>query len=179
MIKRGRPKKTGERYPSGKLKPEGRSLYWQRQLDALRQAEFDPLLSSPIGQMLRMKVITTKAMEAAARFQEQRALADAALGLPPRDCRAQDITRVHGLENANDDPEAARRKAKHIADYDRAESAVGLNSDELSALQWVVIHDRRADNYEQLLALFRGLEKLMGHYGLAGTVRPQQSRHVG
>ena len=179
MAKRGRPKKTGERYPSGKLKPEGRSLYWQRQLDALRQAEFDPLMASPIGQMLRMKVITTKAMEAAVRFQEQRMLADAALGLPPRHCRAQDMTRIHGLENANDDSEAARRKAKHIADYDRAESAIGLNSDELSAVQWVIIHDRRADDYEQLLALFRGIEKLMTHYGIAGTVRPHVSRNAG
>lgn len=171
---RGRPRKKGERYPSGKIKPVAKTSYWQRELDELRKGSRDHRLGSQLGILWRSDVITQNAFDAGMRFADARKAADGALGLPPRDAPAQDINAVHGASNAVDTPESAARKARAIAAYDAAEEAVGLNSLPLRALQWVVIYERRPDDYEQLLALFTGLQKLMSHYRMPGQVRPQE-----
>lgn len=175
---RGRPRKTGKRYPGGKLKPievRAKTSYWQKQLEVLREGELDPYLGTPIGILLRRDVITHWAMDAAVRFAKERAAADAALGLPPRSARAQDMGAIRGTSDGVDSPQEVERKKRAVDAYVAAEMAVGLNSPALAALQWIVIYDKREDSYEQLLALFTGLDKLMKHYRISGTVRPQES----
>lgn len=176
MARRGRPRKTGDRYPSGKLVPDARAKtsYWQRQIETLNTASLDSRLGSAIGILAVRRIITPQALDAAMRFADARAAADAALGLPPRSPRAQDMNALHGASNELETMESAARKARSIAAYDAAEESVGLNSLPLAALQWVVIYDKREDSYEQLLALFTGLQKLMGHYRMPGQVRPQE-----
>lgn len=174
-MSRGRPRKVGPRYPSGKLKPQGHSVYWQRQIDELRRGELDPLLESQVGILLRWKQLTTKGMEAAVRFLDQRMAADRALGLPPRSPRAHDMNAVHGSSEASDDSDEIRKKRKAIEAYDRAEQYVGLGSNELAVLQSVVIYDQRPFKREQLLALYAALDKLLVHYGLGGAARPRST----
>lgn len=168
---RGRPRKKGERYPSGKLKParqEQSAIYWQRERDVLRAASRSSLLGTQIGIMFRNERITASQFEAARRFAEARNAADAALSLPPRTTPAQNVSAVGGASNAPDDGEAARRKAKAISAYDNAEEAVGLGTRELGALQLIVVYDRRPDDYMQAIALIAGLNKLVAHYGIRG-----------
>lgn len=165
MAKRGRKLKPNViRYPCGKIRKET-SVYWQRERDELRRGVRDVRLGTPLGLLFRNERITSAHMEAGTRFADERNAADAALGLPPRSPRAQDMSAVHGLSNANDDDESARRKAKAIAAYDRACEAVGLNTDALRALEWVVVYERMVDDYRQFIALVDGLNKLRVHYG--------------
>lgn len=180
LMARGRPRKTGKRYPSGKIMPaeRARTSHWQRELEMLRAGSVDSRLGSAIGILAVRGLITAQALDAAMRFADARAAADAALGLPPRHARAQDMNAVHGSSNEPETMESAARKAKAIAAYDSAEEAVGLGSRPLAALRWVVIYDRREDDHAQLLALFDGLGKLMAHYRITGTVRPQDREGI-
>lgn len=166
---RGRARKLGERYPSGKLKPEKShaAMYWQRERDALRTTARHADLGSALGILFRQDRITATHMEAGNRFAQQRQAADAALSLPPRNARAQDVTRVQGLPVDADTEEAVRRSSRAIDAYAAAEEAIGLGSRALVAVQWVVVYDRWPDDYAQTLALIEGLGKLSVHYGLA------------
>jgi hypothetical protein len=166
---RGRLRKTGQRFPSGKLKPARKvqtAIHRQRELEVLRTTSKLSHLGTPVGELFREGDVTASQFEAARQFAEARSAADAALGLPPRTPRAQDMNAVGGRSNANDDDEAARLKNRAIAAYDRAEMAVGHGSSELAALQWVVVYERRHDGFAQKLALMAGLTKLVAHYGI-------------
>ena len=166
MAKRGRkPKPNVVRFPCGKIKKET-SVYWGRERDELRRGVRDVRLGTPLGLLFRNDKITSLHMEAGTRFADDRNAADRALGLPPRSPRAQDMTAIYGLANANDDDETARKKARAVSAYDKACEAVGLNTMALRALEWVVVYERTPDDYAQFLALVDGLDKLRVHYGL-------------
>jgi hypothetical protein len=124
------------------------------------RGSLDQRLGSPLGVLYRNEQITTAMMEAGTWFAEARALADGALGLPPRTTPAQDVGRIRGLSGGEED-EAAKRRA--IDAYDRAVAYVGHGSRELAALELVVVYQRRPDTYEQLLALMAGLTKLVAY----------------
>ncbi len=153
-----RPRKAGPREPNGQPQRNLRTSYWQRQRDELVRGSLDVRLGTPLGILYRNEKITTAQMEAGQWFAEARALADGALGLPPRTVPAQDVGRVRGLSGGEED-EVAKRRA--IEAYDRAAAFVGHGSRELAALELVVVYERRPDTYEQLLALMGALTKLV------------------
>lgn len=159
-----RPRKTGSRYPSGKLKPVD-----PPPLQRLRQAVLltarDPWLESVIGDLHLRQKIDDRQAKAALRFLGDRVAADAALGLPPRYPRAQDLNAVSGLLNELEDELSIRRKRRAVAAYDAAEAAIGAGSRQLAAVQWIVIYDRLPDDYSQFLDLREGLNRLVAHYG--------------
>jgi hypothetical protein len=171
MSKAGRPRKQGERFPSGRLRPERKAesaVYWQRERDVLRTTSRLSLLGTPIGMMFRAERLTASQFEAGRRFAEARSAADAALGLPPRNATAQDVSGVGGASNAIEDEDSIRRKMKAIADYDRTEAVVGYGSRELAALQLIVGYERQPDDYAQVIALVAGLNRLVLFYGMRG-----------
>lgn len=155
-----RPRKAGPREPNGRPQRNLRTSYWQRQRDELVRGSLDQRLGSPLGILYRDEKITTPMMEAGTWFAEARALADGALGLPPRTVPAQDVGRVRGLSGGEED-EVAKRRA--IEAYDRALAYVGHGTRELAALELVAVYQRRPDTYEQLLALMAALTKLVAY----------------
>lgn len=163
-----RPRKTGARYPSGKLKPtETPDL--QRIRQAVLTVARDERLESVLGTMYLHDRLDKRQAEAGMRFLEARVAADRALGLPPRLPRGQDLNAVSGLLNELDDEASVRKKQRAIAAYDAAEDAIGRNSRQLLAVQWIVIYDRLPDDYSQVIELREGLNRLVAHYAGRGT----------
>lgn len=168
MAKVGRPKIAGlHREPNGRAsrRKDTTAVYVQRERDELRAASRKTYLDSPLGLMFRNEQVSAAQYAAGKRFAEDRAEADAALGLPPRNCQAQNVNRLGGVNNAEDSPEQARAKSRTIAAYDKAEAAVGLSTPRLSALQWVVVYEQRPTTYEEVIALKEGLQRLVLFYG--------------
>lgn len=163
-----RPRKTGARYPSGKLKPtETPDL--QRIRQAVLTVARDERLESVLGTMFLHDKLDKRQAEAGMRFLEARVAADRALGLPPRMPRGQDLNAVSGLLNELDDDEVSRRRRRAIAAYDAAEAAIGVGSRELTAVRRIVIYDRLPDDYSQVIELREGLNRLVAHYAGRGT----------
>lgn len=154
----GRPRKAGPREPSGRPSRSDRVQHVQRELDALRLMARDHKLGSPLGVLLRAGKITAKQFDAGMWFAEARASADAALGLPARSCRAQDLSAVRGAGSGQED---AAAKNRAIAAYDRAVAYLGHGSKRLAAVELVVVYERRPDTYEQVLALVDGLDAII------------------
>jgi hypothetical protein len=164
---RGRPRKTGARYPSGKLKPAD-TPDLQRIRQAVLTAARDERLESVLGTMYFHERIDKRQAEAGLRFLSDRMAADAALGLPPRSARGQDLNAVSGLVNELEDELSIRRKQRAIAAYDAAEAAIGIGSRQLVAVQWIIIYDRLPDDYQQVLHFQDGLNRLVAHYAAVG-----------
>ena len=163
-----RPRKTGARYPSGKLKPiETPDL--QRIRQAVLTVARDERLESVLGTMYLHEKLDKRQAEAGMRFLEARVAADRALGLPPRLPRGQDLNAVNGLANELDDDDVSRRRQRAIAAYDAAEAAIGVGSRELTAVRRIVIYDRLPDDYSQVIELREGLNRLVAHYAGRGT----------
>lgn len=158
-----RPRKSGPRYPSGKLKPVD-TPDLQRIRQAVRAAARDERLESVLGTLYFHERIDKRQCEAGLRFLSDRMAADAALGLPPRLPRGQDLNAVSGLVNELEDELSIRRKQRAIAAYDAAEAAIGLGSRQLVAVQWIVIYDRLPDDYLQFIDFRDGLNRLVVHY---------------
>ena len=167
MAKVGRPKVAGlYREPNGRASRSKQStaIYLQRERDTLRAMSRKSDLESPLGLMFRNERITAQMFAAGLRFASDRAQADAALGLPPRHCQAQNVNRVGGVSHAEDTPERIRAKRRDVSGFDNAEAAVGLNSAALRALQWVAIYEQRPIAYQEVIDLIEGLGKLVKHY---------------
>lgn len=158
-----RPRKIGPREPNGRPSRAVRTHYWQRQRDELVRGSLDPRLGTPLGVLYRAERITTAEMEAGTWFAEARAAADAALSLPARSCRAQDMNSLGGASTGQETPETEKAKRRAIEQYDKACDFVGLGSKQLAALELVAVQQRRPDSYEQFLSLVDGLRTLVAY----------------
>lgn len=157
-----RPRKAGPREPNGRLQRAQRTNYWQRQRDALVSGSLDSRLETPLGLLYRAERITTAEMEAGTWFAEARAAADAALSLPTRNCRAQDMNSLGGASTGQETDEAQRAKRRAVESYDKVCSWLGRGR-QFEALEQVVILERRPDTYEQFLDLQQGLRLLVAY----------------
>lgn len=170
MAKVGRPKTAGiYREPNGRESRTKPTINWQRILDAVALQANNSRIGTPLGKLALAKIINTKQADAGERFARERAEADAALGLPPRNCQAQNVNRVPGRSDMEDYPGRVRIKRRAIAAYDKAVDAVGQGSKQLAALEWVVIYEQRQNDYSQLLDLIAGLDRLIKHYAGRGA----------
>lgn len=158
-----RPRKAGMREPNGRLSRSDRGTYWQRERDALAAGAADHRLGTPLGVILRAGKITSSQFDAGMWFAEARTAADAALSLPSRTARAQDMNSLGGSPNGEEDPDKVSAKRRAVEVYDKACSYVGHGSRQLAALELVVVYQRRPDTYEQMLALIDGLDRLIAY----------------
>jgi len=157
-----RPRKSGLREPNGRPSRSDRVQYWQRQRDVLERKQHDPKLETPLGLYFLAHEITTQEHEAGQWFADLRASADAALSLPGRHCRAQDMNSVGGQSNSQETPETQKAKRRAIEQYDKVIAFVG-RSRQLAALEHVIVQERRHDTYEQWLDLVQGLRLLVAY----------------
>lgn len=73
MAKVGRPKQSGERYPSGKLKPQGSAMsgvLWRRLVDYGHQVGVDQRLASELGRLWHFRELTLAQLVAGQRIGE-------------------------------------------------------------------------------------------------------------
>ena len=157
-----RPKKSGLREPNGRPSRTDRVQYWQRQRDVLERKQHDPKLETPLGLYFLAHEITTQEHEAGQWFAEVRAAADAALSLPGRHCRAQDMNSIGGQSNAVETPDTERAKRRAIEQYDKVAAFLG-RSRQFAALEHVIVHQRRHEKYEQWLDFVQGLRLLVAY----------------
>src|SRR5215211_642142 len=91
--RRGRPRKNGPRYPSGKLRhangePVDALMKWRRQREAVEAEVIDRRWGSQVGRLHRFGVIGGADADAIFRWVEIQSRADAIRGLPQRTVRS-------------------------------------------------------------------------------------------
>lgn len=85
LSRKGRPKQAGPRYPSGKLKPESPAPTQIKRMVAMAQiGAADPLLSTQLGWLRLMKIITDKQTAAGTMYAALAGQNDRAVGFPRR-----------------------------------------------------------------------------------------------
>lgn len=93
----GRLKLAGERYPSGKLKPQTTPPAMVRRIiDAARVRASDPLLSTEIGRLRLTGVVTDSDLAAAIVYAEAVGAYDRMKGLPSRTAASPSYERGYG-----------------------------------------------------------------------------------
>jgi len=124
--RRGRPRQPGNRYPSGKLRPEPANavMLWKRQEVAVEKDLIRPEWGSEIGRLRRFDNITIEEMAMALRWAELRGRADAISGTqrPSAASPSYDRGFVNGSASSNpsispeqvDVLEAARKADKEV-----------------------------------------------------------------
>jgi hypothetical protein len=159
----GRPRKPGLREPSGRPSRSDRVLHIQRNLDAIRKLSLDAELGTPLGLMLVWEKITRHQYEAGTWFAEARRAADGALGLPPRNPPAQDVSAAGGASLGFDTPEKERARQRAIHAYDQVVAFLRKGSIRHKVLEQVCVHERRPDTYGQVLALVDALDMIVAY----------------
>ena len=165
MAKAGRPKLAGViREPSGKVSRTKAALPWQRVIEQVSLRIDKPDIGTPLGILVLQRKLDPKMADAGEMFAKERAAADRAQSLPSRTVQAQNVDRIAGRDNAEDEPEVVRAKNRAVTAYYKAVDAVGAHTKAMAAVEWVVIYQRRQEGHEQYLDLIDGLSKLAVHY---------------
>lgn len=96
---KGRPRKSGDRYPGGQLKPELPGALIRRAIDHAKDAR----LGSQLGRLALGQEITTRQFEAGVMFARLYDDYARAMGLSPRTASGIDLNRVPGRGVAETD----------------------------------------------------------------------------
>lgn len=168
-----RPRKSGERYPSGDLKPvkdEMPGATIRRIVELARNKAADPMLASPIGWLHLNGKITAIQVEAATIYQGQRQKYDSGLGLPSRSARSCDLNSGGGGYSEGRDGRKARQGYERTRDAIFASLGHDTGSKAISALDHAIIELQAIADW-QLNPLKAGLYVVAELHGLAGTGR--------
>lgn len=151
---------TAARYPGGQIKYDRPRPHRQRVI-AYSAMMNDPRFKSQITLLHAAGKLTDSEKEVAEAYQDAREDYRQAMGFAPPFARGQDLSAVRGLVNLPDDDEQRERREKAEKRLTAMELAIGHNSAELRAVQWVCGEDRFHETYEQFLALKSGLGRLV------------------
>lgn len=114
MAKTGRKAKSGERYPSGKLKPAPREVgpppaQIKRMFDMAEAKACDPTLSTSVGWLRLHGKITTLQVSAAVSYATTRGRFHRAMGFKPRTAASPSYEIGYGSSGGPEDEERILR----------------------------------------------------------------------
>ena len=168
-----RPRKTGERFPSGKLREqidEFPPARIKRMIEESKARAMNTWLGEPIG-WLRLNGEVNDALVAAAEiYQKVRAKHDAALGIPSRSPRSCDLNSARGVTNSDRDGKKARAGYEKVRDAIFGVHGIELAPKVIEALDHVLVELRHPASW-QMVPLKAGLYIVAEMHGLAGTGR--------
>ncbi len=160
---RGRPRKAGDREPSGRLqRPSKAVISTHRDAAIIARERLNPMYGSPLGCMLLADKISRKEFEAGCAYKSMRQDMDRLLGLPCRSPRALDLHGIKGISLAagRDDKAEERFRRK----FEAIESLLGEKR--AGGKWWVVdqlvIHEIPLVGHEQFLTLRTALAAIGG-----------------
>lgn len=163
MARTGKKRKEGTRTPAGQLsRADGGKwvpFYRVRQLIALGM--IDGRHGTPLGRMHINERITTAQFDAGQRFVDIRRAADAALGIPPRTCQAQDFGKLHGHDGDTESQEAIDKKHRDLDRWDKLLLVLGIQSPQMRALEWIAVYEREPEGEQQVIDLKKALNRLV------------------
>lgn len=143
----GRTRKSGERYPGGKLKPDQSmpGAKMRRIVEMASKGAADPVLGTPIGWLLMSgELAETSHManimaEAATLYGNQRAKWDGAAQVPSRNARSPDHNKV--AKGAQSDTDGGNRGLAYDRTRERVIGLLGhdIASKALSALDDAIV----------------------------------------
>ncbi len=170
-----RPRKTGERFPSGRLREQSDEFppaRIKRVIEEAKARSMNTWLGEPIG-WLRLNGEVTDALVAAAEiYQKARAKHDAALGIPSRSARSCDLNSARGVSNSDRDGKKARAGFEKVRDAVFTVHGIELAPKVIEALDHVLVELRHPASW-QIVPLKAGLYIVAEMHGLAGTGRRQ------
>lgn len=170
----GKKRKSGERYPSGDLKPERfPPTTVRRILDEARRQAVTPLLGSVVGVMLLDEKLTTPQFSALNEWASFVGKYDRLFGNKARTVKSPSYQA--GLGGGEDEPDQVCRCCDCLGDLARCERRMRARR-EWNACEaalgsaWnvvynAVLHGQRPVTYEQVLSMQDGATRLAAHYG--------------
>lgn len=163
----GRPRDTGERYPSGKLKAPARfagmpPAQIRRALDLVMTKAADPRMGSAVGCLLIEGKLTAPQAAAAMSYAELRGRFHRLMGFRARTAASPSYEQGYGQASGPEDElRIVRARLDHTAMLKVYDSGGQIDLDALC------IDDKRPASYElpRITAL---LDRLVVHFGLTG-----------
>lgn len=166
-----RPRKTGERFPSGRLRQQDDEFppaRIKRMIEESKARAMNTWMGEPIG-WLRLNGEINDALVAAAEiYQKARARHDAALGIPVRSARSCDVNGSRGVSNSDRDGTKARAGFEKIRNAVFTVHGHELAPKVIEALDHVLIELKHPATW-QMVQLKAGLYIVAEIHGLAGT----------
>lgn len=187
----GRPRKDGERTASGRLsraKPKSMFSEWQattahaqriRETIMAEAPKHMAAFSTALGHLYMFgqladagapdaKVVNGQRYAAGDLFRGLCEASGQAIGIPTHQLRGQNLAAAGGGSTGFVEDDLARERRER-ADKKRfaAELAVGPGSRELTVVREVCVYGARPVGHENLLALRRGLQRLVLHFRVA------------
>ncbi len=129
---KGRPRTSGDRYPSGQLKPKSKQpdgtppAKIRRMIDMAAHGAADPLLGTPLGWLRMHGKLTDSQTAAGVAYAKLRGQADRAMGLSRRSTASPSYEVGYG-SRGEDAPTDANKKSRERWDGLRA-GLVGIGS---------------------------------------------------
>lgn len=168
MAKTGRKRKTGERYPSGQIRPERSPALIRRIVEYGDKLGCDPRLGTVMGRMLLAHEITAAEFDAAERYGELVGRVDKLKGYPvktgPRSPGYEagyGRTSGYGLDPSEEEVERIRRTEAALA---AAEAVLKVLPLAKSAIYMAAVEDRLLPSHEMRLAFVAGARALEIHW---------------
>lgn len=112
----GRPRLAGERWPSGRLRPDRASIT-AAHLQRLRAVSNDPLLGSQIGRLLFLGLLSQQEADAAWKVAEIYGRWHRAMGIKPA-AVSPAYQRGYGIGKAGDSDDDLRRHRRAVRRFD-------------------------------------------------------------
>lgn len=168
---RGRPRGQGERYASGRLKPDGASPVKVRKLFDLAMAHaVDPRWAEPLGMMLARQEVTDSEYEAGALYARLKRECSEACGTPPATPRSASLQAGSGRSpDAVESPDDVWASRKLRRRYARAREAVEKLLGGAAILDVIerVCCELGEPSWTEKLFLKPGLKSLAEHFGIS------------
>lgn len=168
MAKKGRPRQSGARYPSGKLVPEDATLVAKyRRIRENASHLGDPALGSPLGAVWYWRKITDAEYEAGKKYAALRRAYLEAMSLPQETVRAQVLMDTRAYE-PGDTPEREEERQAIRRRFERVHAALQASGKlSVAMVLEVACHDQPIGNAARMEWLRNGLRHLVAHFRLA------------